>query len=326
MSVVKELGERSIIELIHEIIGNYWSKPIYDDSVFYKIDKDLYLVLHTDVANYYSDYIDMMGYYNFGWKIVIANLSDIACKGAKPIGMLLAISLPENFSIDDLKQLIKGACDAMNENGAIYMGGDLSSSKEFSVAGFAFGTANKIVERRGARTGDLIGVTGKFGLNSLGFKAIFENLDLNSSLKDKALDRIFRPKGRIKEAIAISPFITSCMDISDGLAISLNQLAEANGMSFIINEIPIDGEVLEFCKERNLDPLELALYRGGEEYEILFTFPERNLKDIERILEGHNCDFSVIGKTYEGRGIRYIDENRNFEITSLGWEHFKYWK
>lgn len=325
MSVDQE-GERKLIERIHDIIEKYWKRPSYDDSVIILLKENEYLVVHTDVANFSSDYVEEMGFYNLGWKIAISNLSDIACKGAKPYGMLLAISLPRGFKIEDFESIIRGACDAMKENGAIYLGGDLSSSLELSLAGFSFGFTQRPILRSGAEEGDLIGVTGKFGLNSLAYKALFEGLELPNSLRNKAFSNLFKPKGRIKEALEISPYLSSCMDISDGLAISLNQLSNANNLGFEINEIPLDPDFLRFCEENSLDPLALALYQEGEEYELLFTFNRRNLDNIKRTLENLQCDFKVIGKVMKGKGVYYRDGKRNLEILEIGWEHFKYWK
>jgi len=317
------LSERKIIDIIHSIIKQYWGEPTYDDSVFYKLSTGDYLVLHTNVANKSTDFIEGMDYYSFGWKITIANLSDIAVKGAKPLGVLFSFSLTEEITENEIKEIVKGICDACNENFAIYLGGDVSKSNELSLAGFSFGITKRIVQRKGIKENDLIGVTGQFGLTSIGYKILFDKIDTEKEIKDTVINALFRPKGRIKEALAISPFINSCMDISDGLALSLHQLCSINNVGADIEEIPIHNLVYKFCEKHNLDPLEISLYEGGEEFEILFTFNEKNLESIRKILENYRCPFTVIGKVKSKKEI--ILKKLNKEIEPRGWEHFKYW-
>jgi len=266
-----------------------------------------------------------MGFYNFGWKAVISNLSDIACKGAKPLGILFSFSLPKNLELNNFEEIIKGICDACKEEDVIYLGGDTSSSNELSIAGFAFGIAKRIIKRKGAKIGDLIGVTGKFGLNSIAYEILFKKAKSDEYIKNLSLSNLFKPKGRIKEALMISPYLNCCMDISDGLAISLNQLCELNNVGARIFNIPIHEKVYEFCEINNLDPLELSLYKGGEEYEILFCFNESYLEDIKNLLTSLGCEFNVIGEITKNKEVIYNDGKRNFVIESKGWEHFKRW-
>jgi len=323
---ISALGERKIIEVVHEIIEKKLNfKPDYDDSAFIRLPSSDYLVLHTDVLNESTDFIKEMGFYNFGWKAVISNLSDIACKGAKPLGILFSFSLPKSLDLKDFEEMIKGICDACKEEDVIYLGGDTSSSNELSIAGFAFGIAKRIIKRKGAKIGDLIGVTGKFGLNSIAYEILFKKAKSDEYIKNLSLSNLFKPKGRIKEALMISPYLNCCMDISDGLAISLNQLCELNNVGARIFNIPIHEKVNEFCEINNLDPLELSLYKGGEEYEILFCFNESYLEDIKNLLTSLKCEFNVIGEITKNKEVIYNDGKRNFVIESKGWEHFKQW-
>jgi len=328
MVKVKELGERKLIEHIHELVSKYWnSKPIYDDAYFFWVDYSAHFIFHTDVLNYSTDYIEGMGFYNFGWKAVICNLSDIACKGGDPEGMLFSISIPEDMEFSDFDELIRGILDALKKHNCRYLGGDLSSSRELSIAGFAYGKASKILPRAGAKENYLIGLTGKFGLTSLAYKILFEKWDVPEPLRQRALDSVLKPKGRIREAQMISDFVENCMDISDGLATSLHLFAEANNMGIEVNKIPIDEEVWDYCRNKGIDPYSFALYEGGEEYELLFAFRYDWEDMIRRILLRLGCWFTVIGRfTTKRKGVYYKGKDKKFEIEKRGWEHFKYWK
>ena len=264
MVKVKDLGERKLIEHIHNMVAERWgSKPIYDDAYYFWVDYSTHFVFHTDVLNFSTDYIDGMGYYNFGWKAVICNLSDVACKGADPTGMLFSITLPEDMEFDDFNEMMRGIMDALKTHRCKYMGGDLSAGKELSIAGFVYGKGHKILPRAGAQEYYLIGLTGKFGLTSLAYKILNEKWDVPEPLRQRALESVFKPKGRIKEALYLSDFINNCMDISDGLATSLHLFAEANNMGIELYKIPIDEEVLDYCRNHGIDPYNLVLYEGG---------------------------------------------------------------
>lgn len=149
--MLSELGERKVIEIIHNIIEKRLDfKPDFDDSVFVKLPSSDYLVLHTDVLNESTDFVEEMGFYNFGWKAVISNLSDVACKGAKPLGILFSFSIPNKINLDNFEKMVKGICDACKENDVIYLGGDTSSSNELSIAGFTFGITKKDSKKEGS--------------------------------------------------------------------------------------------------------------------------------------------------------------------------------
>lgn len=320
---VKDVGERKLIDIIHENISSYWGKPTYDDAVFLKSFSSEFLVLHTDVFNESSDLLPGMDLFSFGWKSTIANLSDVAVKGAKPIGLLFSLTLRPNLEVEEFKNLIRGICEAAKINSVKYLGGDLSSGKELSIAGFSVGLSKLIVPRNTAKEGDLLGLTGLFGITSIAFKIVFNELDVDKELKSFFLNKLYRPNGRVKEALAISHLINSSMDISDGLALSLHFLCDANKLGAEINNIPIHPYVLEICRSRGINEHELALYEGGEEYEILFSFDEDNLEEIRRILTYYGCEFTVIGKLTRGHGIVYDDGKKTFKIEKKGWEHFK---
>jgi len=321
---VEKLGERKLIDIIHKIITKNWSKPNYDDAVLCKSPSSDQLLIHTDVFNESSDLLPNMDLYSFGWKATIANLSDIAVKGAKPLGILFSISLPPHVTYKNFKKLINGICDASKNNFAKYLGGDLSSGIELSLAGFSFGFTKRFIPRSGAKVGDLIGITGYFGITSIAFKILMNNLQVEKEVRSFFIKNVYRPKGRIKESISISHLINSSMDVSDGLALSLHQLCKQSKIGAKIYNIPIHPRVKKICDKNNLDPLSIALYEGGEEYEIVFTFDERNLELIRKTLNSFNCNFTIIGKTTKEKNIIYEDKTTYFPIENRGWEHFKY--
>ncbi|MCK0100232.1 thiamine-phosphate kinase [Qipengyuania sp. S6317L1] len=186
------------------------------------------------------------------WKLVASNLSDLAAKGAEPIGVLLGYGL----GADD-KRFIKGLHEALNAFEVNLLGGDTVKAQGPRVFGLtAIGKAMHIpVPARGrASVGDAIYVTGPLGCAMLGFEGVPEHA--------KAFNR---PHPRIAEGLSLAPHVSAMMDISDGLLLDCWRMASASyGVAFELKRstIPVaDATRLDEC------------IRWGDDYELLFTAP-----------------------------------------------------
>ncbi|MBO3803653.1 MAG: thiamine-phosphate kinase, partial [Candidatus Brockarchaeota archaeon] len=97
------------------------------------------------------------------------------------------------------------------------------------------------LRRSGAKPGNVLAVTGKFGLTSVGYKILLEGLEAPTGVKKAALRAVYAPSARMREGLAAAKArgVTACMDCSDGLARSLHQLSEMSGVGFRVCEVPI---------------------------------------------------------------------------------------
>lgn len=191
------------------------------------------------------------------WKLLATNLSDLAAKGAEPIGVLLGYSLAE-----DNTRFVEGLGEALAHFGVPLLGGDTVRNPGAQTVGLtALGraTCRPVPGRSGAQAGDGVWLTGPVGSAMLGFEA----LSSGNTCADTSAYR--RPVPRLAEGRALAPLVTAMMDVSDGLLLDASRMAEASGVTFALDPAAI--------------PLPAALPRArareamawGDDYELLFT-------------------------------------------------------
>ncbi|MCS7112634.1 MAG: thiamine-phosphate kinase [Nitrososphaerota archaeon] len=326
---LSDIGEKRLIEIASSILEQDPDEILglgVDDAAAKPIYDDLYAVMHTDVLVESTDKLPGQSYRDLAYKAVTANVSDIAAKGAKPYALLSAIGIPRVYDLDVFEELMLGLKDSSSSYGCYVVGGDLSSSRELFIAITILGLTyrDRIMGRRGAKPGDLVCVTGEIGYTSLAYKILFDGWRVDDDLRRTVLERIYRPRARLDEGLTLAStgVVSSCMDVSDGLAISLNTLAEVNGVSILIDRIPIPEGVSYVAERYGMDPIDIALYEGGEEYELLFTVKPSGLRIVEDALSKLGCRFSVIGYVAEGLGV-YLSHGERVE--ARGWQHFVGW-
>ncbi|MEM3105091.1 MAG: thiamine-phosphate kinase [Candidatus Bathyarchaeia archaeon] len=323
---VSDLGERLLIEQIWKVVESDPEELLgagLDDAAAKEIGEGLVLVVHTDIWVERADLLPGMSWYSAGRKAVIANISDIAAKGARPLGILFSVGLPSNFPYESFKELVKGLGDAVAEYDTHLLGGDLSESSEVILAGFIVGLTHRgrLLSRRGAKPGDIIATTGTLGLTSVGFKILLEGFEAPENLKSKAVESLYRPTARLREGLALagSGAVSASMDISDGLAVSLNQLAELNSVKIVVEDIPIASEAEEFSKMYGFDVEQLVLYGGGEEYELLLAIKPEMWTEAVKTVKNVGSTLYKMGIVEEGSGVYTVDGEK---IVAKGWEHF----
>ena len=281
---IYELGETAVVRAI---IRNLDIE--FEDCAVIDITDAEYLVATTDMFHRTTDFPEEMSAWQIGWMCAAGTLSDIAAMGAHPCGLLVSIGLPD-LPPAFVESMIKGLSACAYECGTAIIGGDTDSHQELTITGTALGHVRKdhILRRRGAHSGELVCVTGYLGTAGAGMRA----LELGLAAKDSiAVKKLFEPIPRIKEGIRLaeSKAVTAMMDNSDGLSVSLYQLAEVNECGFMINA---DSIPMLPGHDRDLD---LALYAGGD-FELLFTVAPERLPDAEAA-----CELTVIGEvTSEG--------------------------
>ena len=185
------------------------------------------------------------------WKLVATNLSDLAAKGAEPVGVLLSYAL----GADDAR-FLSGLRDVLTQFSVPLLGGDTLSSKGPRTLGLtAIGRATHtpVPARSGAQIGDSIFVTGTLGRAMLGFEGATEHLEVFD-----------RPTPRLTEGRALAPFVTAMMDVSDGLLLDAYRIAEASHVTLEIESA--DAPVASDARRDEC-------LRWGDDYELLFTLP-----------------------------------------------------
>jgi thiamine-monophosphate kinase len=322
MSKLSDIGEREAVQrILAEIAETVSSTNIGPGDDAAAIDLGaLYLVASTDMLAQKTHFLPQTSYHQMGWEVAAANLSDIAAMGAKPVGLLVSMGLPRTLEFANLDEMIQGVLDCCQEAGTELLGGDTKETSEIVLTGTALGTVAKrsILLRKGAQAGDLLAVTGTVGLAAAGYHS------LTKGLNAKRAERVFlEPKARVKEGqiLSASGTVTSCMDVSDGLALSVHALSEASRVGFEVDfgAIPVEKEVLGVAKQADAKPEDLILYYGGD-YQLLFTFKQEGLNLLRSRLGN---SFTVIGRARPGADNVLVKQGRMTPLERRGYEHFR---
>jgi thiamine-monophosphate kinase len=237
------------------------------------------------------------------------NLSDLAAKGAEPLGYLLSLLMPADMPESWIADFASGLAADQSRYGLELMGGDTSRiNGPLTLSLTAIGTVDtgRMWQRRGAQMGDKVYVTGTLGDGALGLLARRNEIPAHPHL----LERYLLPKPRFFQ----SPHITSAMDISDGLLQDADHLAAASGVKLLIQaaKLPL-SEAAEPYRTSHLK----TLVTGGDDYEILFTLPP------DAPLPQADFPLTCIGEVQAGEGAVLLDESGiTLHFSHTGWQHF----
>ena len=323
---LRELGELRVIQIVERWLGNTSRAFIGfgDDVAAVRIRGKQVAVLKTDMLVGSTDIPPGMTWRQAASKAIVANVSDLAAKGVEPIAGLVALGLPSVLTESDVVQIAKGLGEAARTYGFPIVGGDTNASKDLvlSIALFALADPKRIVLRNGARNGDIVAVTGKFGSTAAGLKALLRYGMSAEELPRELYNSVYRPRARLDVGLklAASKALTSSIDSSDGLAWSLHQLSESSRVGILIEDIPVSKSATAFAKEHRIRDIDLALY-GGEEYELVVTVPPKNFSRACRAARDHLMRIGVVTNRFRGVGMG--SEGRIKQVEKKGWEHFK---
>jgi thiamine-monophosphate kinase len=267
---------------------------------------------------------------DLGHKCLAASMSDIAAMGALAGEAYLAVGLPDHLGERETLELAEGAAALAAEHGVTICGGDLTRADELFVAVTVVGyaeDADRLATRGGARSGDLIGVTGALGGSGAGLLLLERRpADIDVQAGKRLLERHLRPRPLLAAGRALAAAgVSAMLDVSDGVASDLERLCEQSGVGVEVrlDSLPLDEGVGEVAKAAGIEPLELAA-AAGEDYELLFTAPPDRREGIERAGRNTGSPVSWIGRVSgEGEAVpRLLDETgrpRRF----LGWDHLR---
>ena len=334
---IAEIGEFGLIELLtKEFISKNDSTQLSvgDDAAVIDFNKKNMLI-STDMlvegVHFDLSYFPLK---HLGYKAITSSISDICAMNGICSQVTVSVAISNRFKIESLKDLysgIKVACENYNVD---LVGGDTSSSNKgliISVTALGFPSESGFVKRSGAKTNDLIVVSGTLGGAYLGLQVLEREKQVflvNPSNKPdltaykNIIQKQLRPEARndiieFFQESKIKP--TSMIDISDGLSSEIIHLCKSSnkGCKIYEDKIPISDDSLQACKEFNLEPTTIAL-SGGEDYQLLFTVAQENLDQIQ-----NNLNLSVIGHITSSKEMILLEKSgKNIMIESLGWKSF----
>ncbi|MBI5000192.1 MAG: thiamine-phosphate kinase [Euryarchaeota archaeon] len=305
---LRDAGEQAVVRRLVALSESSRATPVMDDCAVIRAGGK-HLVLTTDILAASTHFPEGAGPELIGWHSAAVTFSDVAAMGARPLGLLLALSMPHDTEVKIVEGVMRGAKLCADSCGSHIVGGDTKEGKEFVACTSALGIveSGRPLMRSGCRKGDMLCHTGKIG------RAALWQLRGKRSLVEPMLR--FQP--RVGEGMALQALgATSCIDLSDGLALSTHYLAEASGVGF-----GIDLDVMGFHEGLRRGEKEKALYLGGD-YELLFTVPRAKAHAAIEELMALGTEAHVIGEA-KGKGVMAEAEGKARKLPKDGYEHFK---
>jgi thiamine-monophosphate kinase len=244
------------------------------------------------------------------WKLVSVNLSDLAAKGAQPLGVLLGFMLGQN---DWDRRFAVGLEQVLLHYAVPLLGGDTVSNRgdKRALGMTAIGAATHcpVPARSGAQPGDVLYVTGTLGDALAGF----EMAEVGLIGPDALMSAYNRPNAQLAYGKALAPHVTAMMDISDGLLLDADRLRLASKVKINIDlgTIPLSAAY----RQQRSDSIDSRMQAAswGDDYQLLFTAaPTTNLP----------VPATAIGAVMKGAGLSLSDAGIAVPLpASLGYEH-----
>jgi len=259
--------ERDFIDRLKPLARDPAARGLVDDAAVLDVGGTT-LVLTHDMIVEGVHFLPDDPPQDVAWKLVAVNLSDLAAKGALPIGVLLGYALGSEPESD--AAFVEGLRAALDAFDVPLLGGDtvrMPAGAPRAHGLTAIGSAHPAgtPSRAGARPGDILYVTGRIGAAGLGLAIARGGCDGPANW----LDAYRRPQPRLAEGRALAPLVHAMADISDGLLIDAARMAEASGLALAID---LDAVPLDERAERDR-AARLAAVTAGDDYELLFAAP-----------------------------------------------------
>jgi thiamine-monophosphate kinase len=246
-----------------------------------------------------------------GHKALAAALSDLAAMGAEPGEAYVVLGVPSDLGEEGCIELLDGMTSLAAATGTTLAGGDLTRSAELILAVTVVGHAaapEAFVTRDGARTGDVLVLTGEIGGAGAGH-LLLEQPELAGRLPEATAAALRRrqlePQPRLQAGRALAAAgATAMIDVSDGLGGDARHIAERSSVGLRIDatDLPLAGGVAEVAGDGR-DALALAV-SGGEDYELLATLPASRLGEAEgKLQETGGPTLKRIGEVVAGSGV-----------------------
>lgn len=260
-------GEDRFIALMRAIAAAPGARGLADDCALIELGGETLVITHDRMAEGVH-WLPGQDEADIAWKLVATNLSDLAAKGAAPLGVLLGFTLGP----DDAR-FAQGLREVLNHYAVPLLGGDTIAApggpRTLGLTALGRATHRAVPARHGARAGDAVWVTGTIGAAMAGFAALQAGDHGPASLAFR------RPAARLGEGRALAPLVSAMMDVSDGLLIDAARLARASGVTIALDSarVPLAA---------TLDPARRdAALRWGDDYELLFTLPAGDAPPVD---------------------------------------------
>ncbi|MGH0037102.1 MAG: thiamine-phosphate kinase [Myxococcota bacterium] len=321
MQTLADIGERALIARIARHIERAAGRAprsvalgIGDDAALLRLPARAgeQLVVSTDsvVEDVHFRWSDEAPA-TIGRRALVANLSDLAAMGARPLGFTVALAAPPELPVERVDGLARGLAREAAAFACPWVGGNLSRARETSLAIGILGTVEggRALRRRDVRAGDPVFVTGALGGQALA--------RLRAERAGVAIRRVPTPRLAAGRALGRLAGRGGCIDVSDGLARDLHNWLDGTGLGASIDResLPRARAFDAACRRLGVDP-EGLLVSGGEDYELLFSVRPR-AASAARLARRLGVPVTRIGRIEGSPGVSGLPAG-----SGPGWSHF----
>lgn len=265
-------------------------------------------------------------------KLLRVNLSDLAAKGARPIGYFLGCVWPANVKREAIELFASGLKEDQATFKISLFGGDTTvhgaKGAPLTLSATVFGAPPKpgATRRDGADAGDDVYVSGTIGDAGLGLKALKKEEKFTTVDKASLAGRFHLPEPRLRLGAAIAGLASAAIDVSDGLLADAGRLAAASGLKAEIDAaaIPLSQAARGWLKGQNDIDAGVATLAGfGDDYEILFTAQPSLRRSVSMAAKASRTSVARIGTMVRGEGVALLSaDGAPTRIASAGFDHF----
>jgi len=280
------LGPGSEFDLVRALLARWGTlaEGTGDDAAIVDVPAGEKLVVSTDTSVEFVHFKrEWLTAQEIGYRAAGAALSDLAAMGATPLGMTVAMTLPDAWRPQAL-ELADGMAELARATGMRIIGGDLTSGATLTITITVLGSAPsaQLLRRDGAVAGQVVFVTGRFGGPGAAVRALLRDETPSAGHRD----RFAHPVPRIREALwLVAQGATAAVDCSDGLVADAAHVSAASGCRLVLdlNRLPLVDDVTA---------LEGA--SSGEEYELVITGPAS--LDTDRFAREFGVPLTAVGR------------------------------
>ena len=318
-SLVIELGERAALAraVAHFKRGANTKVGSGDDAAVVGLASGEFVVTTDTMIEGHDFRHDLSSGYDLGYKAVATNVADVYAMGARPIALVVAMTVTDSTTITWLEDFARGlqaGIDDLAPESEI-VGGDLGFGPVTMIAVTAHGDLElrQPILRSGARVGDQLAVCGTLGKAAAGLDLLLHEDKTLAASYPELVQVQLRPTPPVQAVQDGFATATSMLDISDSLALDASRIASASKVKLVIDPGQLLGfeAVLEQAAQSlaarggNASAMDWVLY-GGEDHGFLATFPPGGLPR----------GFKLIGEVQEGSGV-FLGES---ELKPRGWD------
>ncbi|HZI41325.1 MAG TPA: thiamine-phosphate kinase [Gemmatimonadaceae bacterium] len=305
-----DLGPGREFDIVRALLDEWGrsAQRIGDDAAVLEVPPGERVVVTTDTSVEGVHFRrEWLNHFEIGYRATAASLSDLAAMGARPLGIVIALTLPGGDQ-REARQLANGIREGASAVMCPIVGGDLSAGQSLSLTITALGSVSRPLTRSGAKAGDKVYVTGSLGGPDAAVRAWLAGKE--PSDRDRA--RFAGPVPRIEAAIGLAARgATSAIDISDGLAADANHIAATSKVS-----IEIDAERVPRVEGVTIQ----EAVNSGEEYELVVT--ARNI-DTRAFSEEFGLELTEVGRVVAGPPRVTLLERGKPISAPRGYDHFR---